>query len=106
VATGPLQNNGENFFINQLEITTESGVGNTVDPSSDPLITMSISIDGGQTFGNELSRALGKVGEYGQRQIWPKLGRVPRFAMFKFSVSDEVKPVIIKLEAVIEAGSQ
>lgn len=106
VSTGPLQNDGLNFFINQLEITTESGVGNTVDPGQDSLITMSMSVDGGNTFGNELSRSLGKIGEYDQRQIWRRLGRVPRFAMFKFSISDEVTPVIIKLEADIESGVQ
>lgn len=106
VSTGPLQNNGLNFFISLLEVTTQSGVGNTVDPGSDPLITMSMSIDGGNTFGNELSRSLGKIGEYNQRQIWRRLGRVPRFAMFNFSVSDEVTPIIIKLEAEIESGIQ
>ena len=85
---------------------TESGVGNTTDPGADPQITMSMSINGGKTFGNELSRSLGKIGEYNQRQIWDRLGRVPRFAMFRFSVSAEVRPVIIKLIADIEAGSQ
>lgn len=106
VATGPLHNNGLNFFVNSLEVTTESGVGNTVDPGQDPKITMSMSIDGGNTFGNELDRSLGKKGKYQQRQIWRKLGRVARFAMFKFSVSAEVQPVIIKLEAEIEGGVQ
>lgn len=106
VSTGPLQNNGLNFFINQLEVTTQSGVGNTLAPGDDPLITMSMSVDGGNTFGNELSRSLGKKGEYNQRQIWRRLGRVPRFAMFKFSVSAEATPVIIKLEADIESGIQ
>jgi len=67
---------------------------------------MSMSTDGGNTFGNELSRTLGKKGEFEQRQIWRRLGRVPRFAMFKFSVSDEVTPVIIKLEADIDPGVQ
>ena len=106
VTTGPLQNNGLNFFINELEVTTESGVGNTVDPGQNPKITMSMSLDGGNTFGNFLSRDLGKKGEYQQRQIWRRLGRVARFAMFKFSVSAEVTPVIIKLEADIESGLQ
>jgi len=106
VSTGQLSNNGLNFFINWLEVTTQSGVGNTVDPGQNPLITMSISIDGGNTFGNELDRPLGKVGEYEKIQHWPNLGRVPRFAMFKLSVSAEVVPVIIKLEADIDSGSQ
>ena len=106
VSTGPLYAKGTNFFINELEIITESGVGNTVDPGQDPQITMSMSVDGGHTFGNELSRALGKKGEYNQRQIWRKVGRVPRFAMFNFSVSAEVTPVIINLMADIEQGIQ
>lgn len=106
VSTGPLQADGQNFFVNELEITAESGVGNTVAPGADPQITMSMSVDGGNTFGNELSRSLGKIGEYNQRQIWRRLGRVPRFAMFRFSVSAEVRPVIIKLVADIEGGSQ
>ena len=67
---------------------------------------MSMSTDGGYTFGNELTRELGKKGEYEQRQIWRRLGRVARFAMFKFSVSAEVTPVIIKLEADISSGTQ
>lgn len=106
VVTGPLQNNGLNFFIDQLEITTESGVGNTLDPSQNPLIAMSVSKDGGYTFNNELTRELGKKGEYNQRQIWRKLGRASRFVMFKFTISGEVTPVIIKLEAIIRSGNQ
>tara|TARA_R110000850_G_C9996087_1_gene467978 strand:+ start:26006 stop:27457 length:1452 start_codon:yes stop_codon:yes gene_type:complete len=106
VSSGPIQNQGLNFFISQLEITTESGVGNTVDPGQNPLITMSMSTDGGYTFGNELTRELGKIGNYEQRQIWRRLGRVARFAMFRFSVSAEVTPVIIKLEADITSGVQ
>lgn len=105
VTTGPLQNNGLSFFISKIEATTQSGVGNTIDPGQDPLITLSISKDGGNTFGNEKARSLGKKGEYNRRQIWRKTGgRIPRFAMIKLSVSDPVTPVIIKLEANIESG--
>lgn len=106
VSTGELSNNGLNFFVDQLELTVESGVGNTVDPGSDPLVTMSMSVDGAQTFGNDLSRSMGKKGEYRQRAIWRRLGRVDRFVMFRFSISDEVTAVIIKLTADISPGSQ
>lgn len=106
-STGPLQNNGLSFFISEIEVTTESGVGNTVDPGQDPMISLSISKNGGYTYGNELARSLGKKGEYDARQRWRKMGgRVPRFATFKISVSDEVTPVIIKIEANIESGTQ
>lgn len=107
VSTGPLQANGFSFYVSRIEATTESGVGNTVNPSQDPMISLSISKDGGYTFGNELPRTLGKKGEYNRRQIWRKAGgRIPRFANIKLSVSDEVTPVIIKLEADIEVGIQ
>lgn len=104
VSTGPIYNAGKSFYITELEVTTESGVGNTVDPGSDPLITMSMSVDGGNTFGNELSRALGKIGEYEKRQIWRRMGRVARFAVVNLSVSGQIMPVIIRLDAEIEGG--
>ena len=98
VSFQPFKDRGRSIVINQIEVTVQSGSGNTVDPGSEPMITLSISRNGGFTFGNELSRSMGKTGEYGKRQIWWNLGQVDRFAVFKLSVSDPVQPVIIKLE--------
>lgn len=91
----PLTNQGASFRISRVELTMESGVGNGVE---EPLVSMAISEDL-KTFQYERSRKLGAIGKYGQRLIWRKLGRVPRFAIFKFRISDPIKPVVIKLEA-------
>jgi len=90
----PISNKGKSFRISQVELTMESGVGNGVP---EPLVSMAISEDL-KTFQYERSRKIGAIGKYGQRTIWRKLGRVPRFAIFKFRISDPVKPAIIKLE--------
>ena len=46
------------------------------------------------------------VGEFNKRQIWYRLGRFPRMTVFKFTMSDAVKPVFIKLEANIRSGQR
>ena len=54
----------------------------------------------------ELSRSLGGIGEFNKRQIWYRLGRFPRMAIFKFIMSDPVKPVFIKLEASVRTSNR
>ena len=103
VSTSPLHAQGEDIFINWIELTMESGVGNIVDPGSDPQISKSHSDDGFH-FGNETSRSLGKIGEYNKRQIWQQEGQAPRFRVYRFKMIEDVKPVIIKLEADIEVA--
>lgn len=104
--TQPFQNNMQPFFVPKLELTVESGVGliegsasNAVNPS----IRMQISRDGGKTWGNERSRPLGAMGEYNRRAVWRLNGRSKRFDVYKFEMSDPVKPVFIQLTAQIEA---
>jgi hypothetical protein len=99
ISTQPFQNNMESFVLPSLELTTESGVGNSGAP--DPKIRMEYSKDG-KTWSDDKTRALGKVGEYSRRAIWRRLGRFPRWAIFRFTMSDPVKPVIIQLTANIK----
>lgn len=97
-ATQPLANQGRAVRVPMIELTTESGVGNS--DREDPQISMDIS-DDGKSWTYERSRSLGKVGEYNRRAIWYRNGRAPRFRVFRFRMSDPVKPVIIKMEAKI-----
>lgn len=95
----PLSNLGDRIFVPRLELTVESGVGNSNVPN--PKVIMQRSKDG-KTWSDNLDRKIGKVGEYGYRAIWRRLGRVPRMEVFRFSISDQVKKVFIKLEAKIK----
>ena len=43
-----------------------------------PIVFLSISKDGGQTYGNYLQATMGKIGERTHRTVWRKLGTTPR----------------------------
>ena len=87
----------ESFTVPSLELTMEAGVGN--EAVIDPQIMMDRSTDGGKTFVDQRIRSIGKIGEYNKRTIWRRNGRAARFEIFRFTLSDAVKPVIIQLTA-------
>lgn len=99
VSTAPFHNMGNRITVANMELFCESGVGNIVDPGSDPVVSRQFSDDGGFTFSNATDRKLGKQGEYGKRQIWRKEGQVSESRVYRFLMSDPVKRVIIKLQA-------
>jgi len=98
IATQPFSNLGNSIKVSKIEITVESGVGNS--DRTDPVISLDIS-DDGKTFNYERPRSMGKVGEYDRRAVWYRNGRAPRFRIMRFKMSDPVKPVIIKAEASV-----
>ena len=103
VATQPFQNNMQSVFFPSLELTVESGVGNS--DVVDPVITLQRSTDG-KTWGEPRARSMGKIGEYNRRAIWRRNGRASRFEVFRFTLTDAVKPVIIQLTANIMGGDK
>ena len=101
-ATQPFQNNMQAFFVPTIELTVESGVGDANTP--DPKIRMDRSLDG-KTFSDEITRSIGKVGAFKHRAIWRRNGRVARFEVLRFTMSDQVKPVVIQLTADVVGGT-
>lgn len=100
-STITIYNEGNSFSIPQVELTMESGVGNTEQP--DPQIRMSHSKDA-KKFSDEISRSVGEVGEFRRRQIWRGLGRFPRMGVIKWRFSDPCKFAVIKLTVGIKVG--
>lgn len=98
ISTQPFSKRGNVIKVPMIEITIESGVGN--DDESDPQISMDVSRDG-KTWDYERLRSMGKIGEFNKRAIWYRNGKFPRLAVFRWKMSDPVKPVIIKAEAVV-----
>lgn len=98
-ATPPFQNNGAPMFVTNLELTMESGVGNEDEPH--PKVAASFSKDAKRFF-DLRTRSIGKIGEYNVRQIWRRIGRIPRLVVFKFEMSAPVKAVVIQLMAKIK----
>lgn len=103
IATQPFQNNMQSVFFPSLELTVESGVGNAA--VEDPQIVLERSLDG-KTWSGAIARGLGKIGEYSRRAIWRRNGRAGRFEVFRFTLTDAVKPVIIQLTANIVGGDK
>ena len=99
--TPQIDNEGQPFWIDALELWGESGVGLTDGTSAD--VQMSMSTNGGRSFNNALTRNMGAIGAYNHRTIWNSLGRVSREVCFKFTMSAPVKWVFGKIEAQIEA---
>lgn len=89
-----LSDEGKRIRFNQLEIAMETGVGNQSDPGQDPQIGLYISRDGGRTYSGGYSASFGKVGEYGKRVIFRRLG-IAQDLTFKIRITDPVKRVLI-----------
>ena len=93
----------QSFYVPYLELTTESGVGLQNEP--EPLIGMERSQDG-MSWSHMRYRTLGKIGERNARAIWRRNGRASRYEMYRFTLTDPVKPILIQLTANIIGGTQ
>jgi len=100
IVTQPFQNNMDSFVLPELELTVESGVGNS--SAVNPKVGLERSVDG-KIWSDARYRSIGKVGEYNRRVIWNRNGRASRFELFRFTISDPVKPVFIQMTADIVA---
>ncbi|MCU7840854.1 MAG: packaged DNA stabilization protein gp10 [Candidatus Thiodiazotropha sp. (ex Troendleina suluensis)] len=80
--------------LSKLSVEFEAGVGLTSGQGNDPLAILAWSDDMGATWSNSLYTPIGKIGEYGWRAEWHRLGRF-RKRIFKLIVSDPVKVVIL-----------
>jgi hypothetical protein len=98
IVTQPFQNNMESFVLPELELTVESGVGNS--DAMDPKVGLERSTDG-KIWSDARYRSIGKTGEYNRRVIWNRNGRASRFELFRFTMSEPVKPVFIQMTADI-----
>lgn len=71
-----------------LDLLTESDIDIILETSSvfitgsQPKVFLSISKDGGQTYGNRIQAPMGKIGERTFRTVWRKLGTIPRGQAF------------------------
>lgn len=98
LTTQPFSNGGDRILVAALELTMESGSGDSTTPN--PQIRLSTSKDG-KVFSDERSRGFGGIGEYRKRAIWRRCGRFDRMAVLRFTMTDPVKPTIIKLEGAL-----
>ena len=86
-----------------LELHMESGKGLVTGQGSNPKIMMRYSQDGGYTWSHELTREIGKLGEYDKRVRWNRLGS-GREWIFEFRITDPISFALITAYATISGG--
>lgn len=80
------------MFGASIQVEFEQGVGLVQGQGSDPLVMMDYS-DDGRTWSNKKTRAIGKLGKFGWRTKWNRLGRF-RDRAFRITMTDPVKFVV------------
>lgn len=79
---------------NYVQLDLEMGLGDPVGVNQDPKVYLSISRDGGHTYGNEIGATLGRIGERRARAFWRKKGLSREF-VFRFAIYNNVSPIAI-----------
>ena len=79
-----IYNDGDQFSVSELEYLARVG---TTDLGRDAMVTLNVSRNGGKTFGADIDRSMGDLGDTEQRMVWRALGTYRQFTA-KFTVTD------------------
>jgi hypothetical protein len=91
IQTRHIHDGGNMMAIDEVFLDLETGVGLQSGQGSNPQIMVSVSKDGGRTFGNERLMSIGMVGQYkGPRATLRRFGAARDF-VFRFRMTDPVK---------------
>ena len=86
-----------------MQLDCETGVGLNEGQGSNPQVMLRWSDDGGHTWSNEHWTSIGKIGQYGKRAFWRRLGMTTKLRdrVYEISGTDPVKIVIMGAELLI-----
>ena len=102
------QNSLKATIHHALQLDCESGVGlSESQQGDDPVVMLRWSDDGGHSWSNTHNGAVGKIGEYGKRVIWRRLGitRKLRDRIYEISGTDPVDMAIMGAELSISQAN-
>ena len=106
VITKHIEDGGNLLGIDELWLDVNLGQGLQSGQGSNPQISLQVSKDNGNTYGNELWTSIGKVGQYqGPRAIWRRLGQSRDF-VFKFTFTDPISLIIIRGSASVRPTNE
>lgn len=88
----------------RLELLFSAGVGTVTGQGSDPQVMLQWSDDGGNTWSSEHWTSIGKLGQYGHRVLWDRLGGA-RQRVFRIVITDPVWVSIQDAFAEVELGT-
>jgi hypothetical protein len=90
----------------ELELLTEAGDDLLIDPvtvqGANPIVSLRWSDDGGHTWSNYHTRSMGRIGEFGTRVLWRRLGMTQKLRdrVYEISGADPVKISIMGAELI------
>lgn len=85
---------GQRFPVDRLRLDMEVGVGAVSGQGSIPQVMLSVSRDGGYTWGAEMWANAGQIGKYKTRVEWRRLGTSDQWT-FKIRMTDPVEKVFV-----------
>jgi hypothetical protein len=99
-ALPPNTNNLNRTAQHTLQLNAETGVGINTGQGEDPQVMLRWSDDGGHTWSNEHWTSLGRIGTYGTRAFWRRLGMTTKLRdrVYEVSGTDPVKISIVGAE--------
>jgi hypothetical protein len=91
-----------------LQLDCETGVGLNTGQGSDPQVMLRWSDDGGHTWSNEHWSSMGKIGRYGYRTYWRRLGMTMKIRdrVYEVSGTDPVKITIMGAQLILSPTRQ
>lgn len=91
-----------------LQLDCETGVGLNTGQGSDPQVMLRWSDDGGHTWSNEHWSSMGKIGKYGYRTFWRRLGMTMKIRdrVYEVSGTDPVKITIMGAQLILSPTRQ
>lgn len=86
-----------------MQLDCETGVGLQNGQGSDPQAMLRWSDDGGHTWSNEHWKSMGKIGRFGYRAIWRRLGATMKIRdrVYEVSGTDPVRIYIMGAELLL-----
>ena len=96
-----MHGSGKRVLVKSLTFDMETGTGLTSGQGSDPQVFLQISDDDGRTFGNEIWRGIGGIGQHKTRVRFSRLGAA-RGRVFKLGMSDPVRTAISAIDVEAE----
>jgi hypothetical protein len=82
------------FSVDKVRLDMEVGIGVATGQGSNPQIGLSISRDNGKTWGAQIWKTAGAIGDYKTRVEWRRCGTAREFS-FKFTITDPVPLTIV-----------
>ena len=86
-----------------MQLDCETGVGLVTGQGSDPQVMLRWSDDGGHTWSNEHWKSMGRIGQFGKRTLWRRLGATMKIRdrVYEISGTDPVRIYIMGAELLL-----